>query len=306
MVTKGEGSRDIGYHLEQQGIVRSTVFFRVYALTVGKSEKLQAGTYLLSPSMSVIEITEKFARGDVVKEYITIVEGWNLRDIAFYLEGMGRFQAEELFELVGFPAIDYRTVSDIPTPVDFSYDFLSDKPSYVGLEGYLFPDTYAIIKGEELESIVRRILENFNAKFTPELRQLAEQQGKSIFEVITIASILEKEVKTYKDKQQVANVLEKRLKAGMALQIDATVNYVTGKSDPGVLLLDTTVNSLFNTYKNPGLPLGPIANPGSESIEAALNPIENPYWYYLSTPEGETIFSKTLTEHNIAKARYLK
>ncbi|HEA84401.1 MAG TPA: endolytic transglycosylase MltG [Candidatus Wildermuthbacteria bacterium] len=306
VVTKGEGSRDIGYHLEQQGLVRATALFRIYVLTTGRSEKLQAGTYLLSPSMSIIEIVEKLARGDVVKEYITIVEGWNLRDVGWYLEGQGRFQAEELFELVGFPAVDYRIALDLPTPDNFSYDFLLDKPSYVGLEGYLFPDTYAVTAGEELKDIVERILQNFNAKFTLQLRQQAEAQQKSIFEVITMASLLEKEVKSYEDKQTVANVLQKRLDSGMALQVDATVNYITAKADPGVLFEDTRVISSFNTYKYPGLPLGPIANPGIESIRAVLNPIENSYWYYLSTPQGETIFSRTLQEHNIAKAKYLK
>ncbi|MCP6726611.1 MAG: endolytic transglycosylase MltG [Patescibacteria group bacterium] len=306
VVTKGEGSRDIGFHLEQQKLVRSTVLFRIYVLTTGRSEKLQAGTYLLSPGMSMIEIVEKFAQGDVVKEYITILEGWNIRDIGRYLENQGRFQAEELFELAGFPAVDYRTVTDLPALTSFSYDFLLDKPLYVGLEGYLFPDTYAITHGEGLRDIVKRILQNFNTKFTGELREKTAQQGKSIFEVITMASLLEKEVRTYQDKQKVAGILQKRLDIGMALQVDATVNYITGRTDPGVSLKDTGINSLFNTYRYPGLPLGPIANPGSESIEAALNPIENPYWYYLSTPEGKTIFSTTLEEHNIAKAKYLK
>lgn len=313
VVTKGEASQDIEFHLKQQGLIRSTVLFRIYVFTTGRSEKLHAGTYLLSPSMSVIEIVEKLTQGDVIKEYITILEGWNLRDIGRYFENQGRFQAEELFELVGFPAVDYRTIpntrfSGLSAPKDFSndYDFLLDKPSYVGLEGYLFPDTYAITEGEKLEDIVKRILQNFDAKFTSELREKATQQGKSIFEIITMASLLEKEVKTYEDKQKVAGVLQKRMNAGMALQVDATVNYVTGKTDASVLLQDADINSPFNTYKYTGLPLGPIANPGSESIEAALNPIENSYWYYLSTPEGETIFSRTLQEHNIAKAKYLK
>ena len=306
VITKGEGSQDIGFNLKQQRLVRSTILFRIYVLTSGSSEKLQAGTYILNPSMSMIKIVEKFVQGDVVKEYITILEGWNIRDIGWYLENQGRFQAEELFKLIGFPATDYRTAPDLLTPTNFSYDFLSDKPLYVGLEGYLFPDTYAVIEGEELKDIVKRILQNFDTKFTPALREKAAQQGKSIFEVITMASLLEKEVQTYQDKQKVAGVLQKRLDIGMALQVDATVNYVTGKTDPRVLLEDADIDSPFNTYKYPGLPLGPIANPGSESIKAVLYPLANPYWYYLSTPEGGTIFSRTLKEHNIAKVKYLK
>lgn len=302
-VVKGEGSRDIAHNLEQNGIIRFGPFFRLYVLTTGISGKLQAGEYELSPGMSMFQIARKFARGDVVKEEFTIIEGWNLLDIAQYLEQKGMFQAEEFLEITGFPAVDHRKAPDFPTPYDFSkeYAFLKEKPAYISLEGYLFPDTYFVQKGAGMKEVIRLMLDNFKKK-TAE----ASFKDSAVFDIVIIASLLEKEVRTPKDKRIVAGILKTRLEHGIPLQVDATVTYATGRNNGKVSLRDTKTDSLFNTYKYPGLPLGPISNPGLKSIQAALNPESNPYLYYLSTPEGETIFSKTLEEHNKAKARYLK
>ena len=307
VVRPGEGTRDIALHLEQEGLVPSSPLFRLFVLTTGIAGKLQAGTYLFSTNMSPFEISRKLATGDVLKEEITVVEGWNLRDIGFLLENKGMFQAEELWEVAGFPATDYRGASDNPPPRDFSDDFpfLKDKPSFVGLEGYLFPDTYRVQAGEGIEEIVRRILLNFKSKISRFENEIIRQK-RALFEVLTIASLLEKEVRTQEDRVQVAGVLQNRLALGMALQVDATVSYLTGRKTTQITKEETEIDSFFNTYKYPGLPLGPIANPGLLSIEAALFPQENPYLYYLSTPEGETVFSRTLKEHNAAKARYLR
>lgn len=244
-IEKGEGSREISLDLEKEELIRWAPIFRLYVLTTGVSGNLQAGSYLLSPSMNIPEIVEKFVRGEVTKETITIIEGWNLKDIGFYFENKGMFQAEEL------------------------YDERSD------VEGYFFPDTYQIRRGATLEEIINKARDNFNKK-TADLEITPE--------IVIMASILEKEVKTKEEKELASDVLWKRLEIGMVLQVDCW----------------------SETYEKPGLPDGPIANPGLESIKAAIYPKESPYWYYLSTPEGETIFSKTLEEHNIAKAKYLK
>lgn len=307
-IEKGQGAKEISLNLSKQGIIKSSLLFRLYALTKGAAGRLQAGEYLLSPSMTIPEIVNKFFLGEVIKEKITIIEGWNLRDIGWYLEGKGMFQAEELFELVGFPMAGDPKKTDLPSPKDFSseFDFLKDKPKNLSLEGYLFPDTYEIKKGESLEEIVRKILKNFDKKLTPSLREEITKQGKLIFEVITMASLIEKEVRTLEDKKLVSGILWKRLGANMPLQVDATITYITGKQTTKISIEETQIDSPYNTYKYPGLPLGPIANPGLESILAAIFPQESEYWYYLSTTEGQTIFSKTLAEHNIAKAKYLK
>ena len=278
-ISNGEGGKEIAQNLEKHDLIKSDFLFKLYAVLQGGSKKLQAGTYLLSPSMSVAKIFKKIVSGDALKEKITIIEGWNLRDIAWYFENKAMFQAEELLELS---------------------ETFENK-----LEGYLFPDTYFIDKDTALGDIVRIMLDNFDKKVSPELRQEIENQGKSISQIITMASLLEKEVRDYQDKQIVSGVLWKRMKIGMPLQVDATISYITHKKTSKISKAETQIDSPYNTYIYRGLPRGPICNPGLDSIKAAVYPEESDYWYYLSSLEGETIFSKTLEEHNIAKAKYL-
>jgi len=275
LVKKGDSVFQIGQNLEQRGFIKNKYLFNLYVLASGKQSKLQAGEYVLSSSMSISKISQKLISGNIVKEIITIPEGWNLRDIAWYFENKGMFQAEELYEMTE-------------------------------LEGYLFPDTYEISRGASLEEIIKKMTDNFNKKLTPELREDIQKQEKTVSEIVIIASLLEKEIQTLEDKKMVAGILLNRLQVGMPLQIDATITYITKKQTTNISKEDTQIDSPYNTYKYTGLPLGPICNPGMESIKAAIYPQPNSYWYYLSTPEGETIFSKTLEEHNIAKAKHLK
>lgn len=299
LVKKGEGVKEISINLKEQGLIRYSSLFRVYVLVQGKVRKLQAGEYQLSPGMSIPEIVDKLASGQVIKKTITIVEGWNLRDIAQYLEEKGIVKSEEL-ERVGGGSGEGRGL--------FSRDFgfLSDKPKNSGLEGYLFPDTYEIFPEEGIEKIIERMLTNFDKKLTSELREEIISQEKTIFEIITMASMFEKEVKTLEDKKIVSGILWKRLEWGIPLQVDATISYITGRKTTKITKEELQIDSPYNTYRYRGLPLGPISNPGLESIITAIYPEESPYLYYLSTPKGKTIFSKTLREHNIAKAEYLK
>lgn len=265
-IKRGEGSREIALNLEKRGLIWWGPLFRLYALAIGKGGGLQAGTYFLSPSMNIPQITDKFVSGDIAREKITIIEGWSLKDIGFYLENNGMFQAEELY--------DERKET----------------------EGYFFPDTYEIRVGAGLDEIIQKAVDNFN-------KQTA---GLEITpEIVVVASLLEKEVRAFEEKQLVSGILWKRLKSGIPLQVDATITYITGKKTTKISQEDTQIDSPYNTYKYYGLPPGPISNPGLESIEAALNPKDSPYFYYLSTPAGTTIFSRTLEEHNIAKTKYL-
>jgi len=275
-VEKGQGLFQIAENLEKEGLIKSKYFFVFYVFIQGKVKKLQAGEYELNSLMSIAEIAQKIISGDIVKEEITIIEGWSLKDIGFYFENRGMFQAEEL------------------------YDERAD------LEGYFFPDTYQIRRGATLEEIINKAVDNFNKKLTPELRNEIERQGKTIFEIVTMASLIKKEVRTKEDKELVSGILWKRLENNIPLQVDATITYITGKKTTKISIEETQIDSPYNTYKYLGLPIGPICNPGLESILAAMYPKSSEYWYYLSTPEGETIFSKTLEEHNIAKAKYLK
>jgi UPF0755 protein len=165
-VEKGQGSKDIGLNLEKQGLIRWSPVFRVYVLTVGKASGLKAGEYILSPSMNIPQIADKLFSGDVIKEKITIIEGWSLRDIAFYFESKGICKTDEFFGLVGSPMAGYSN--------GFSFDFLEDKPKALSLEGYLFPDTYEKTSKENLESVVEKILDNFGKKLNSEVREEIE------------------------------------------------------------------------------------------------------------------------------------
>ncbi len=168
------------------------------------------------------------------------------------------------------------------------------------LEGYLFPDTYAVAAGAQMDDILKLFLANFKKKAVEEIGE------EDIFETITIASLIEKEVISYEDKRLVSGIMRNRLKIGMPLQIDATITYLTGRRSVNIPILETRIKSPYNTYVNTGLPIGPISNPGIDSIRAAMDPKENDYFYYLSKPTGETVFSRTLEEHNYAKNKYLR
>ena len=306
-VEKGTGAVAIAEDLKAQGLISNRWLFVLYVLFQQKQGQLQAGTYTLSPAMSISEIAEKIIAGEAEQERITIIEGWNLMDIAWHLEGRGLFQAEEMFDVTGYPLVEYPN-PEMATPKDFSqdFDFLKDKPKVLGLEGYIFPDTYNIVGADGPEELVLKALDNFGRKFNPQLRAEIEGHGKSIFEIVTMASLLEKEVSLFEDRRLVSGILWKRLEAGVPLQVDATISYITGKKTTKVSKKETEIDSPYNTYKDLGLPKGPISNPGLESIQAAIYPEESNFWYYLSTPEGDTIFSQTLEQHNIAKEKYLK
>lgn len=301
LIERGEGAKEISAKLGKQGLVRWGPLFRLYVLVKGVSGELKAGEYSLSKSMNIPEIVNKFVSGKAVKNEITIIEGWNLRDIGRYLEEKGIVQSKEFLELAGSPS--QISLSEIWE--DEGFDFLAPKLKNIGLEGYLFPDTYEILPGESIVEIIKKMLANFGKKLNQDLREKIVSQGKSIFEIVTMASLLEKEVKTPEDKEIVSGILWKRLENDIFLQVDATITYITGKKTTKISKEETQIDSPYNAYKYKGLPLGPISNPGLESIEAAIYPQDSEYWYYLSTPEGETIFSRTLEEHNEAKAEYL-
>ena len=267
LVEKGQSLFQIGENLEKEGLIKNKFFFDFYLFLKEAQKKLQAGEYLISPSESIAEVAKKIISGDTARISVTIPEGFTVKQI------------EEKLNL---------------------------KLPGENLEGFLFPDTYQfplMVSGEE---VVKKMRDNFEKKLTPDLREEIERQGKTIFEIVTLASLIEKEVKTKEDRELVSGILWKRLKNNILLQVDATITYLTGKKTTKIPMEDLQIDSPYNTYKYKGLPLGPICNPGLDSIKAAIYPKNSEYWYYLSTLEGATIFSKTLEEHNIAQAKYLK
>ncbi|MEA3453186.1 MAG: endolytic transglycosylase MltG [Patescibacteria group bacterium] len=294
IIEQGDGLSSIAYNLKESKLINSQILFGAYIFIKGDQSSLQAGAYSFSRSMSIKEIADKIIKGETLKSKVTIIEGWNLEKIAEYFEEKRIVQKEDFLELANNPGI---LVED--------FSCLNDKPQVESLEGYLFPDTYSVRETHSSEDIIRMMLDNLNKKITPDLRTEIEEQNKSIFEIIIMASLLEKEVRGEEDKKIVSGIFWKRIANQYPLQSCATIGYILGKDKWRYSVEDTKINSPYNTYQNLGLPIGPICNPGLESIEAAIRPEATKFWYYLSTPEGETIFSKTLHEHNVAKAKYL-
>lgn len=229
---------------------------------------------------------------------VTILEGWSIKDIAQHLERKGIFSQEEFIEA---------------SLKEYDYDFLADRPQGRGLEGYLFPDTYRIFVDSSAQDLIKRMLDNFDRKLSPELREEIASQGKTIFEIINLAALVEKEAPIdyrsgdNKDAKIVAGVFLNRLNSGQALQSCATLAYVLGEVKPIYSESDTRVDSLYNTYLHRGLPFGPIANPGLLAIEAAIYPTKTNYNFFL-TPLGtkNMIYSVSYQEHLRNRDKYLR
>jgi len=306
-ITKGASAGEIAEALERAGLLTNDWLFRLYARLQGVEEKLQAGIFEIRPGLSVRDLARYLINPQWAERELKFIEGWNLRDYERYLEKAGLGELAAWHNLVGQPTVDYRFSKNAP-PRDFNRDFafLADKPAYLSLEGYLFPDTYRVPKNAGAEEIARRLLSNFDKKLDDSWRAEIKRQGKSIFEVVTMASLIEREAREVTDKKIVADILWRRLSIGMPLQVDASVNYITGGKSPAVSLAETKIDSPYNTYKYSGLPLGPIANPGLASLQAAIYPERNDYWFFLADQDGVLHYSKTLDEHNRLKARYLR
>ncbi|MDO8592241.1 MAG: endolytic transglycosylase MltG [bacterium] len=299
-VSKGETIKQIANNLSKADLIKSPFYFRYVIWRVDL--KIQAAEYLISPALSAREIIKILSAGEAVgrDKNITLIEGWSLKDMAAYLEKNQLAGSGEYLKLAGAPLNDWRFGFSRP-------DFLSDAPLDAGLEGYLFPDTYRISANAAPEQIINKMLNNFNKKLTPPMRRDITAQNKTIYQIITMASLVEKEVRTPADMKIVSGIFWNRIKIGMPLQSDATLSYILGDKIGGHTIEQTKIDSPYNTYKYRGLTPGPIANPGLNAITAAIYPAENDYVYFLSDPAtGKTIFSRTLNEHNENKAKYLK
>ena len=237
---------------------------------------------------------------------LTVPEGWTIRDIAVYLENQALWQQEELTELVGLPGVESSFNDVFYAAAAETLPFLKTKPDFASFEGYLFPDTYQIFANAKVEDLVRKMLSNFERKITPDLRAEIERQGKNFYDVLIMASIVEAEVPDEADRPTVAGIFWSRLEKGVALQSDATLKYVIGGKRPALTAEELKMDSPYNSYKYKGLPPTPIGNPGLSAVKAAIYPAKTDYFYFLSAPDGQTIFSQTLEEHNQAKKQYVQ
>lgn len=288
----GDGAKNIAEKLQKSHLIKRDFYFLLYVSVNGSSAGLQAGEYEITPCMSVREIADKIIRGEVIRDIsFTIPEGFTSKQIEERLHVLNLAS-----EISNMRAKEFKS----------RYRFLRDTPDVANLEGYLFPDTYFVKREARNEEVVTKMLDTFEAKLDQELQNEIIGQGRTIYEIVTMASLIEKEVRTLEDKKIVSGILWKRISVQMPLQVDATITYILDKNTTVLTHEDLKADSPYNTYRYRGLPPGPISNPGLESINAAIYPAENEYWYYLSKPDGETVFSTTLEEHNRAKQQYLR
>ena len=309
LIAPGDGAERIIGGLKDAGVVRSALIFKIALSSSGLATKLQPGSYDLTGAKSYREVIERLASGGMAANEVTIriLEGWTVRDIARLLNKIGLTRgAGEFYALAGEPAADFRRAKTGPRDFSEEFSFLADKPARAGLEGYLFPDTYRVFDDAKTEDIVRTMLRNFDRRLTPELRAEIAAAGRTTRDIVIMASIIEREVRTDEDRAAVSDIFWRRLKIGMPLQADSTVNYATGKSLPSVLTEDTKVDSPYNTYKYPGLPIGPIGNNGLASIIAAVEPKKNDYWFFLTDGVGAVHYARTIEEHNKNRANFLR
>lgn len=283
-IPQGAGSVAIAKRLADAGVVHDVRSFRLALWVSGAGRRLQAGEYRFDHPVSPREVAEKIARGEVYVHPITFPEGLTIRQMAALYESKGFGEAKAFVAA----ASDGELVHDID-------------PAAKDLEGYLFPDTYALPRRATAEQLVARMVAAFKKALTPDIVDAAGGRGLSIRQLVTLASIVEKETGNKEERPLVAAVYSNRLRIGMGLQCDPTVIYAlerAGRYDGNLRREDLQFDSPYNTYRYSGLPPGPIASPGRASLQAAATPAPAPYLYFVSKNDGSHAFAETLEEHN--------
>lgn len=266
--------------LTEKGILTTTMGYEVFGLIDASARHPKAGTYTVQPGMSYRTLARLFFTGMQRDEVtVQVIEGWSIADEASALNALG-------------------VTMEKPVAADWAeeYSFLSGLPKGTTLEGYLFPDTYRVWKDQLPEGLIKKQLDEFGKK-TAGFAEEAKKQGKSLAEIVTMASIVQKEVANKDEMKMVAGIFWNRVRIGMPLQSDATVNFVTHAGNTRPTAKELQTDSPYNTYQNKGLPPGPISNPGADALEAALHPTSSSYFYFLTDANGKIYFAKTLDEH---------
>ncbi|MBI2636449.1 endolytic transglycosylase MltG [Candidatus Peregrinibacteria bacterium] len=297
-ILSGLSVSDIGWLLKNKGIIRSAPAFSLYARWHGAEASLQAGDFLLNPGMNVAEIVLSLKRGLSEESAITIPEGFTVKDIDQLLSKKELIKAGDFLRCAA--------------ACDFSaYEFLSGEKvgAFKGglVEGYLFPDTYFVVAEEfTAKNFIERLLTTFRERVIVGLGPELEQAGRTLHEIVTMASLIEEETRTGAERPIVSGILWKRFDAGQGLGADAAIRYALEKPTAEITVKDLDADSPYNLRKFRGLPPGPIANPGLASIKAALHPEDSKYWYYLHGKDGVIRYAETNEGHNRNKALYLQ
>lgn len=304
-IEKGENARSIGAKLQKAGVVRSGTWFRMLAEIDGIQNDLAAGTYTFQQDSDTQAVLDRIKVGILEPQIlVTIPEGWRIEEVVDRLQKKGVMQAQPLLEAMRTGA--------------FGGELLKDRPAGTSLEGYIFPDTYYFPLKATPEQIVNEMLTALNDRFDADLRSALAAAGLSYYQALTIASIVEREAQTPAERPIIASVYLNRMKQGIPLQADPTVQYAVAADANSVATNgwwkrdltqdDLKLESPYNTYKTAGLPPGPICNPGRDAIAAVAHPAQTTYLYFVAKGDGSGThaFASTLDEHNANVQKYQK
>jgi UPF0755 protein len=283
MVPRGASLRIASDSLARHGVIQNATLFRLYALVRGRDRTIKAGTYQFRRGIGWSELLDDLRAGKGIVHSITIPEGWSLNQIVPQMARVLSVPPDSVEAAVRDTALLHQL--DVPTPT---------------LEGYLFPDTYVFPDGTTPRAAVRVMVARFQSVWRPEWDLQLQKMAMSRHDVMALAAIVEKEARLPEERPVIAAVYLNRLKAGMLLQADPTVQYALGRHVTRVYYKDLDVESPYNTYRHTGLPPGPIASPGKPAIVAALFPAQVPYRYFVAHPDGHHEFTTSFTEHGAA------
>ena len=297
VLDKDTPATEVARELEELGVINNATLFNLELFLMGRVRTYAAGTYNLNRNMTNTQV-HHILRGtgatQAPHEVITVLEGWTIRDMAEYFEYRGFFAAEEFIYVAHYGP--------------FNFSFLLGRPDRPnGLEGYLFPDTYQIPVNPVPGDIIVRMLRRFDQIFDDQMREQAYNMGLTIDEVVTMASVIEMESRLSHERPMVSQVIHNRLAIGMHLEMCSTVKYTMEDPPERLSIAQTQVDTPFNTYVHPGLPIGPISNPSAAALRAVLNPAEHDYLFFVlyNFDTGEHFFSRTYAEHSAANQRAL-
>ena len=282
-IPSGASAAEIRRRLVDAGVVRDDLTARAALFWSRQAQRLKAGEYRFDRPVSASDVIAKIARGDVYTRRLTFPEGLTIREMS------------ELFAARGFGAAADFVLAARNASLVADLD-----PGASDLEGYLFPDTYTLARTTSASQLVAAMVERFRSS-VPDMRRRAEERGSSVRQIVTLASLVEKETGKAEERPLVAAVYRNRIRLRMGMQADPTVVYAlqkAGRYDGNIRRADLDFDSPYNTYKYPGLPPGPIAAPGRAAIEASLAPADVPYLYFVSRNDGSHVFAETLTQHN--------
>ena len=282
-IRDGMSTAEIAERLAEKGVIDSSLKFRFFARLRGYDDKFRPGSYTFTLSMSDDDVFAKLLTGEKKLIQFTVPEGFGVKEIAERLQNLDLADRN-----------DFIKAAENFAP----YDYMRKRQNvFFAAEGFLFPDTYNVESDMDIEEILNLMARNFDERLTPEMRTHAEKMGLSVYDLITLASLVEREVRFPEDRPIVAQVFLKRLKMNMPLQTDASLQYLMDTPKEDVTIADTEIDSPYNTYQHVGLPPGPIANPGMASIEAVLHPSETEYLYFVADRNGHNHYAFTYEEH---------